>query len=48
LSSFGDGQFFLEEFRRHGFDIAVLAERRFVNERLAIFRLRLDHSQDLT
>jgi hypothetical protein len=26
----------------------VLAERRFVNERLAIFRLRPTHSQDMT
>jgi len=52
LSSFGDGQFFLEQFHRHGFDIAVLAERRFVNERLAIFRLRRrpapTHIQDMT
>jgi HemK-related putative methylase len=39
LSTFGDGQVFLEEFRKHGFDISVLAERRFVNERLTIFRL---------
>jgi methylase of polypeptide subunit release factors len=35
LSSFGDGHFFLNEFRRHRFAITVLAERRFVNERLA-------------
>ena len=39
LSSFGDSGHFLEEFRRHGLAIAVLAERRFVNERLAIFTL---------
>jgi HemK-related putative methylase len=39
LSSFGDPGHFLAEFRRHGLAIAVLAERRFVNERLAIFRL---------
>jgi HemK-related putative methylase len=39
LSTFGDGLVFLNEFRRHGFEISVLAERRFVNERLTIFKL---------
>jgi release factor glutamine methyltransferase len=39
LSTFGDGRVFLEEFRRQHFEISVLAERRFVNERLTIFRL---------
>jgi len=39
LSNFGDGRVFLEEFRKHRFAISVLAERRFVNERLTIFRL---------
>ena len=39
LSSFGDGLVFLEEFCKHGFEISVLAERRFVNERLTVFRL---------
>jgi methylase of polypeptide subunit release factors len=39
LSSFGDAGRFLSEFCRHDFAIAELAERRFVNERLAIFRL---------
>jgi HemK-related putative methylase len=48
LSSFGDGRFFLNEFRRHRFAIAVLAERRFVNERLAIFKLTLTPTQDMT
>ncbi len=48
LSSFGDGRFFLDQFRQHGFSIAVLAERRFVNERLAIFRLTPTHIQDMT
>jgi HemK-related putative methylase len=42
LSTFGDAPVFLEEFRRHGFVISVFAERRFINERLAIFRLALD------
>jgi release factor glutamine methyltransferase len=39
LSTFGDAGIFLEELRQHGFAISVLAEHRFVNERLAIFRL---------
>jgi HemK-related putative methylase len=39
LSTFGDGHAFLEEFRKQRFEISVLAERRFVNERLTVFRL---------
>jgi HemK-related putative methylase len=39
LSSFGDARVFLEEFRKQGFALHVLARRRFVNETLAIFRL---------
>jgi release factor glutamine methyltransferase len=39
LSTFGDAQVFLQELRRRDFAISVLAERRFINERLAIFRL---------
>lgn len=39
LSTFGNAQSFLEQLRRRGFAISVLAERRFVNERLAVFRL---------
>jgi HemK-related putative methylase len=39
LSTFGDANFFLEEFRRRGLEISVQAERRFVNERLTVFRL---------
>jgi release factor glutamine methyltransferase len=39
LSTFGDAPGFLEEFRKQSFAISVVAERRFVNERLAIFRL---------
>jgi len=39
LSSFGDASLFLKELRRRGFSISVLAERRFINERLTIFRL---------
>jgi HemK-related putative methylase len=48
LSSFGDAGVFLEEFRRHGFAIAVWAERRYVNEKLAIFRLTLPGPQKAT
>jgi HemK-related putative methylase len=39
LSTFGDGQLFLDEFRKQSFEISVLAERRFVNEKLTLFRL---------
>jgi HemK-related putative methylase len=41
LSTFGDAQVFLEQVRQRGFAISVLAERRFVNERLAVFKLDL-------
>ena len=40
LSTFGDARGFLSEFRRHDLTIAVLAERSYFNERLAIFRLQ--------
>lgn len=39
LSTFGNGLVFLEEFRKQNFEISVLTERRFVNERLTLFRL---------
>jgi len=39
LSTFGDGNVFLDEFHKQHFDISAVAERRFVNERLTIFRL---------
>lgn len=39
LSTFGNAQVFLEQLRERGFMISVLARRRFLNERLAIFRL---------
>jgi HemK-related putative methylase len=39
LSTFGDGGIFLKEFHNQGFRIDVFAERRFVNERLTLFRL---------
>ena len=42
LSSFGDAPVFLEEFRKRDLAVGVLAQRRFVNETLAIFRLEPD------
>ena len=45
LSSFGDSQTFLAAFRQQGFMLSVLAERRFVNEKLAIFKLTATGSQ---
>ena len=39
LSTFGDGQAFLEEFGNQGFDIDVYAGRSFINEKLTLFRL---------
>jgi release factor glutamine methyltransferase len=48
LSTFGEGLVFLEEFSKRQFEISVLAERRFVNERLTIFRLVPSKSQRKT
>ena len=39
LSTFGGAAAFLEAFRRQGLAVSVLAEHRFVTERVAIFRL---------
>jgi release factor glutamine methyltransferase len=39
LSTFGDGGHFLHAFREHGLGFSVFAERRFVNERLTVFRV---------
>ena len=39
LSTFGGAEDFLGEFRRHGFDISLFAERRFIAETVAIFKL---------
>lgn len=39
LSSFGDAMAFLEEFRRQKLAIELVAQRRFINEKLAVFRL---------
>jgi HemK-related putative methylase len=41
LSSFGAASAFLEQFRARGFGIDVAGERRFINERLVVFRLTL-------
>lgn len=40
LSTFGDAEHFLEQFYGAGLRISVLAERRFVNETLTIFKLQ--------
>ena len=45
LSTFGDGGHFLHAFRERGLDVSVFAERRFVNERLTIFRVAPLESQ---
>lgn len=39
LSTFGDAAHFLEQFSNAGLGISVLAERRFVNETLTVFKL---------
>jgi len=39
LSTFGDGSRYLLEFHRHGLAVSVLAEHRFVNEKLTVFRI---------
>jgi HemK-related putative methylase len=39
LSSFGDGRYFLEAFRQHSFAVSVMTERRYVNEKVTLFRL---------
>lgn len=48
LSTFGDVEAFLKEFRARHFEISLRAQRRFVGETAAIFRLRPSSSQDLT
>jgi release factor glutamine methyltransferase len=45
LSTFGDASVFLEEFRKRGYAISLLARRRFVNEALAVFKLMPPRSQ---
>jgi release factor glutamine methyltransferase len=44
LSTFGDARHFLEQFYDAGLGISVLAERRFVNETLTVFKL-VAHAQ---
>jgi len=45
LSTFGDAGMFLAAFRAHGFTSSLLTERRFVNERLAVFRVEPRHEE---
>jgi HemK-related putative methylase len=39
LSTFGDPGSFIREFQHHGFDMEVVAERNFINEKLLIIKL---------
>jgi len=39
LSSFGGAATFVDQFRRHGFEMAVAGERDFINERLTLLKL---------
>jgi release factor glutamine methyltransferase len=39
LSTFGNGALYLRELQRHGLTLSPLAERRFVNERLTVFKV---------
>jgi HemK-related putative methylase len=39
LSSFGGAAEFLQQFHRQGFDLTVAAEREYVNERMAVFKV---------
>jgi len=40
LSTYGDPQHFVDEFRAHGFSLKVAAERAYINEKLTLLRLR--------
>jgi HemK-related putative methylase len=40
LSTYGDASEFVRQFRRWNFDISIVAERAFVNEKLTLLRLR--------
>jgi len=40
LSTFGDARMFLDQFRVCGHEVSLLAERRYINERLAIFKVK--------
>jgi HemK-related putative methylase len=39
LSTFGNGEHFLHAFCEQGLGVSVFAERRFINERLTVFRV---------
>jgi release factor glutamine methyltransferase len=47
LSTFGAGGHFLEAFHAQGLNVSVLAERRYINERLTVFRVAPHDSHDL-
>jgi hypothetical protein len=40
LSTYGDASEFVRQFRRWHFDISIVAQRAFVNEKLTLLRLR--------
>jgi len=40
LSTYGDASEFVQQFRRRHFDISIVAERTFVNEKLTLLKLR--------
>jgi HemK-related putative methylase len=40
LSTYGDASEFVRQFRRRNFDISIVAERAFVNEKLTLLKLR--------
>jgi release factor glutamine methyltransferase len=40
LSTYGDASEFVRQFRRWNFDISIVAQRAFVNEKLTLLRLR--------
>jgi HemK-related putative methylase len=40
LSTYGDASEFVQQFRRWNFDLSIVAERAFVNEKLTLLRLR--------
>jgi release factor glutamine methyltransferase len=45
LSTFGDGAHFLDAFREQRLGVSVQAERRYINERLTVFRVAPLESQ---
>ena len=45
LSTFGDGRHFLDAFREQDLGVSLFADRRFINERLTVFRVAPLESQ---